>query len=82
MPFGLLARMGTWGPDPTWGGAIFGERGAQGHFAVTCAKIAKPIVMQFRLWAPSDSRNHEVDGGPDPPREGAIFGERVPHCKV
>ena len=45
--------------------------------AVTSAKIAEPIVMQFGLWAPSGSRNDEIDGGPDPPREGAILGERV-----
>ena len=72
----------TWGPDPPWEGAILGERGAQcevqGHPAVTCAKIADPIVMQFGLWARSASRNHEIDGGPDPPREGAIFGEKSP----
>jgi len=67
-------------------GNFFGERGAHckvyGHSAVTCAKIAEPIVMQFGLWALSASRNHEIDGGSHPPRQEAIFGESVAHCIV
>jgi len=91
MPFGLWARMGPrnrvlhGGQDPPWEGAIFGKGApAVKHrdTAVTCAKIAEPIVVQCGLWARSASRNHEIDGGPDPPREWAILGERVPHCKV
>jgi len=41
--------------------------------AVTSAKIAEPIVMQFGLWARSASRNHEIDRGPDPPHEKGQF---------
>ena len=50
--------------------------------AVTCAKIAEPIVMQFGLLTRSASRNHEIDGVPVLPLEGTILAERVPRCKV
>ena len=92
MPFGLRTRMGPRnrvlreGSDPLWEGAILGERSTHckvcGHSAVTCAKIAEPIMMQFVLSAQSGSKNHEIHGDPDPPREAAIVGERVAHCKV
>jgi len=48
---------------------------------VTCAKIAKPIVMQFGLWAWSASRNHEVDEGPKsqlPHKKGQFWGKGSP----
>jgi len=64
---------------PRGRGKFLGKRGAQckveGHYAVTCAKTAEPIVMPFRLSARSDSRNHELDGGPE--YSSAVFGKRV-----
>ena len=74
MPFGLRTRVGPGnhvldgGPDPPHGKGQFWGKGAPivkyRDSAVTCAKIAEPIVMQFGLWARSASRNHEKDGVP------------------
>jgi len=88
MTFGLWARMGPrnrvlyGGPDPLWEVANLGQRGAHckvyGHSAVTYAKIAKPILMQFGLWARSASRNHEKDGVPIPHKRGNFGGKGPP----
>ena len=57
----------TWGSRSPVGRGNFWGKGCNckvwGHSAVTCAKIAETIVMQFGLWARSASRNHEKDGG-------------------
>ena len=72
----------TWESRSPVGRGNVGVNGAhcklQGHSAVTCVKIAEPIVMQFGLWAWSASRNHEIDGVPFPQQEGAILGEGSP----
>ena len=46
----------TWGPDVPWAGAILGKGAPIVKYrdtAVTSAKIAEPIVMQFGLWGSS-----------------------------
>jgi len=60
------------------GGAILRGKRANhckvyGHFAVICAKTAKPIEVLSGLWAHMGPRNHVLDEGPDPPWEGAIL---------
>jgi len=94
MPFGLWARMGPrnrvlHGVQILLGKGQFLGKGApivryRGTLrsAVTCAKIAEPIVMQFGFWARSASRNHEINGGPDPPHEkGQFWGKGSPIVK-
>ena len=43
------------------------------HSAMSCAKIAEPIEMPFRLWARVGSMNHVLDESPDPLCKRAIF---------
>jgi len=53
-------------------GNFEGERASHcevlGHSAVSCAKMAEPIDMLFRLWIQVEPRNHVLDVGPDRPK--------------
>jgi len=46
--------------------------------AVTCEKMAEPIMMLFRLWAWTGPRNHELDGVQIPMRRGNFGGKGRP----
>ena len=41
---------------------------------MSCAKVAKPIEMQFGMLSWVGPRNHVLDGVQMPPREGALLG--------
>jgi len=61
-------------------GQFLREEGAshckvKGHSAVTCAKTAGPNVTLYGLWARTDPRNHELNGGPDPREKGQFWGK-------
>jgi len=52
----------------------FEGEGASHCKAVTCAKMAEPIVMPFGVWALTGPVNHDLDDGPDSPMETGNFG--------
>jgi len=80
MPFGLTTRMDPWnhaldGSRYPMGRSNFEGEGlahckVQRHSAVSFAKMAELIKMQFALWARMGPRNHVLDGGPDPDGKG------------
>jgi len=49
--------------------------------AVTCVKMAEPIVMPFGLWAQTGPRNHELDGDQIPHEKGQFWGKGAPNEK-
>ena len=44
-------------------------------------KTAEPIVMPFGLWAQTEPRNHELDGGPDSHEKEQFWGKWSPTVK-
>jgi len=74
------------GRDPPLEGEILRRNGRpivkyRGHSAVTCVKIAEPIVILFGLWARTGLRHHKLDGSPDPPWKGQFWGKGAPIVK-
>jgi len=58
------ARM-RWGSDPSCEGAIITGKDMPGHArrhsALSCAKMAEPIDLQFRLWSRVGKRKHNFN---------------------
>jgi len=93
---GITDRVAIWvvgldrldcGPDPPMGmGNFEGEMGGPLYSirdtAVTCEKMAEPIVMPFRLWARTGPRNHELDGVRIPMRRGSFGGKGRPLLSI
>jgi len=47
--------------------------------AVSCAKMAEPIDMLFKIWTRVDTGKHVLDRGPDPHTgRGNFEGEKGP----
>ena len=70
--------MGMGNFEGEMGGPLYSIRDT----AVTCEKMAEPIVMPFRLWARTGPRNRELDGVQIPMRRGNFGGKGRPLLSI